>query len=72
MGRGALFDSYVRVLECALDGKRCWVRYGVLVGVPPSSTSFLPDHLCEDMARSTELDNPQRHAMRAYSAAAAY
>ena len=50
-------------------------------GVPPSSASFLREHLCECMNRTNQdcreqsspsSDNPQRHAMRAYSAAAAY
>ena len=51
------------------------------VGVPPSPALFLREHLCEDMNRATQkgveykalqaLDNPQRHAMSVYSAAAA-
>ena len=47
------------------------------VGVPPSSASFLREHLCEDMNRAAKkgaeykalqaLDNPQRHGMCVFS-----
>ena len=41
------------VVMCVGGYVRCGVKWYVCVGVPPSSASFLREHLCECMNRTT-------------------